>query len=39
MKYSTKKFIGGLVLGFVLGNIFMGIVAAHFIVNTFGYVN
>lgn len=39
MKNSTKKFIGGLVIGFVLGAIVTCVIAAHFIINTFGYVN
>lgn len=39
MKNTTKKFIGGLVIGFIIGNISMFVIAANFIVNTFGYVN
>lgn len=39
MKNSTKKFVGGVVVGFVLGTVVTYVIAAHFIINTFGYVN
>lgn len=39
MKLTTKKFIGGLVIGYFLGSVATFAVMAHFIVNTFGYVN
>lgn len=39
MKKETKKFIGGVLLGFLLGSLVTFIIFAHFIVNTFGYVN